>query len=87
MVVNIFRSPSRQISSFLDELEDLLGTVISDSNNKIFLYGDLNYLGFDETRIDDGLLTVLESYGLESLVHEPIRAETSQMYKRQPILD
>ena len=73
VVVNIYRPPSALISSFIDELDDLLGTIISDSNNKIILCGDFNCPGLDETHIDNGLLTVLESYGLQLLVHEPTR--------------
>ena len=65
VIVNIYRPPSALISSFIDELDDLLGVIISDSNNKILLCGDFNCHGLDETHIDDGLLTVLESYGLQ----------------------
>ena len=71
VVVNIYRPPSALISSFIDKLDDLLGTIISYSNNKIPLCGDFNCPGLDETHIDYGLLTVLESYGLQLLVHEP----------------
>ena len=73
VVVSIYRPPSALISSFIDELDDLLGTIISDSNNKILLCGDFNCPGLDETHIDDALLTVLESYGLQLLVNEPTR--------------
>ena len=60
VVANIYRPPSAPISSYIDELDDLLGNIISDSNNKILLRGDFNCPGLDETHI--GLLTVLESY-------------------------
>ena len=71
VIVNIYRPSSALTSSFIDELDDLLGTIISDSTNKILLCGDFNCPGLDEMHIDDGLLTVLESYGLQLLVHEP----------------
>ena len=71
VVVNIYRPPSGQIPSFLHELKNLIGTVISDFSDKILPCSDINCFGLYGTCIDDG--RVVESYGLQSLVHEPIR--------------
>ena len=43
------------------------------SNDSLLLCGDLNCPGVDSSTVDDGLAAVLDSLGLELLVHKPTR--------------
>ena len=52
-------------------MNNLIGTVISDFSDKILPCSEINCSVLDGTCIDDG--RVVESYGLQSLVHKPIR--------------
>ena len=72
-IVNIYRSPAGSIASFIEELADLIASIVANTNDKLLFLGDFNCPETDDLHVDDGLKLLLKSFGLDLLVHEPTR--------------
>jgi hypothetical protein len=72
-VANIYRPPLSSKSIFIDELADLLSSVVIGPSEKLILCGDLNMPGADSTSVDIQLTTLLDVHGFVQHVTEPTR--------------
>ena len=57
------------IASFIEELADLIASIVANTNDKLLLCGDFNCPGTDGSHVDDNLQSLLKSFGLDLLVH------------------
>ena len=57
----------------MDELEDLLGTVMTASGQEVVVCGDMNCHGSSPTTVDDRLSAVFYSLNLSQLVRTQTR--------------
>ena len=61
-IVNIYRRPTGSTASFIEELADLIESIDANTNDKLLLYGDINYPGTDGSHVDDDLQALLKSF-------------------------
>ena len=64
IIMNIYRSPSSSMSTFLDELADLVAVVGVNTPGKLLLCGDLNCPGLDSGHPDTDVADLIDSFGL-----------------------
>ena len=73
IIVNIYRPPAGSNASFIEELADLIASIVANTNDKLLLCGDFNCPASDGSHVDDDLQSLLKSFGLDLLDHEPTR--------------
>ena len=75
-IFNIYRPPAGSIVSFIEELADLIASIVANINDKLLLWCDFNWPGTDDSHVDDDLQLLLKLFWLNLLVHEPTRGES-----------
>ena len=63
------------MSTFLDELADLVAAAGVNRPGKLLLCGDLNCPGLDSGHRDEDVADLIYSFGLTQHVHQPTRDE------------
>ena len=61
------------VSSFVDELADIIAVLTSECSDNIIMCGDMNCPGPSDSSVDVELSECFESFGLTQLVTEPTR--------------
>jgi len=74
-VVNVYRPPSIDVSTFVDELADVLATIVSGCSDHLLLCGDVNCASVIGSGIDERLSTTLTEFGLTQHVTQPTRGD------------
>jgi len=65
VVVNVYRPPDTNLSSFYDELTDLLSKLGDDvDSDRVVICGDFNCAGAMSTAIDDDLQSLFDINGM-----------------------
>jgi len=73
-VVHVYRPQwLSSVSSFVDELADIIAVLSSECTDNIIVCGDMNCPGETETSVDSDLSECFASLGLDQLVKEPTR--------------
>ena len=75
VIVNTYRSPSKNVTKFNDKLESVLKSLDRHSRKHVVLTGDYNIdlLKFDTDSASQNLIEVMEKYGFSQLVSKPTR--------------
>jgi len=61
------------VSSFVDELADIIAVLTSECSDNIIMCGDMNCPGPNDSSVDVELSECFESLGLTQLLTEPTR--------------
>ena len=75
IIMNIYQPPSSSMSTFLDEVADLVAAVGVNTPGMLLLCGDLNCPGLDSGHPDADMADLIDSFVLTQLVHQPTRDE------------
>lgn len=71
IVICIYRTPNSNILVFIEILDNVLNE-LTKKQKKVILIGDFN-INFLDDKVNTQLLSVLNSYGLQTVIDEPTR--------------
>jgi len=72
-VVNVYRPPSTDVGIFVDELANVLATIVSGCSDHLMLCGDVNCASATSLGLDERLSTTLMELGLTEHITQPTR--------------